>query len=334
MTRGEGASRRILVTGGSGFVGRHLLAELTENARSGDVILQAGREPDCDVPLDLKDVASVSAAVAAARPDVVLHLAGEASVAQAGNNAAATWQLNLVGTMALAVALGEVSPSATLLFTSSAEVYGRAFLDGVVDETVRPAPSSIYAQAKLAAEQMLAAVLPASATLVVVRPSNHIGPGQDERFALPSFAQQIARAELAGETARIQVGNLDTQRDFMDVRDVVRAYRALVDRFAGTGARETFNISSQNVVPIRTLLEALRGDATVASELIVDPERSRASEVPSAAMDSSRLRETIGWVPAIAIEESARDVLNAARRRQYDIGLNQRTGASPKANAR
>ncbi len=325
MTRGGTAAapspHRILVTGASGFVGRHLVDALARSAAPGTRVLSAGRERTCDVMLDLADPASVRLAVEAAAPDVVFHLAGEASVAQAGNNAAATWQVNLVGTMALAAALGTVSPAATLLFTSSAEVYGRAFLDGPVDERTRPEPSSVYAQAKLAAEQMLAAVLPTSATLIVARPSNHIGPGQDARFALPSFAEQLARAEQAGERAQIHVGNLDSERDFMDVRDVVRAYEMLVCQYGGTGARETFNISSQQSRSIKSLLDLLREDARVDSDVIVDPARSRPSEVPIASVSSSRLRDAVGWVPSIEISASVHDVLNAARGDQHHADI-------------
>jgi len=307
--------RRIMVTGSRGFVGRHLIEALARSGHPADRIACPGREPDWTIRMDLADPPSVRSAVEAVVPDVVYHLAGEASVAQAGNNAAATWQANLVGTMALAAALGEVNPAATLLFVSSAEVYGQAFLGGIVDETVRPAPSSVYAQAKFAAEQMLTSVLPPSATLIIARPSNHIGPGQDERFAVPSFARQLALAERAGVPAQIKVGNLESERDFMDVRDVVRAYELLVARYAGTGAREIFDISSQQSRSIRSLLDMLRGHARVASEVVVDPARARPSEVPVAALASSRLREMTGWAPEILIDDTIRDVLNDARSR-------------------
>lgn len=307
------AGRRIMVTGSRGFVGRHLVETLTQSGYPADQIACPGREPACTIRLDLGDAASIRSAVEAAVPDMVYHLAGEASVAQSGHYAAATWQANFVGTMDLALALAEVNPAVTLLFVSSAEVYGQAFLDGPVDEAVRPAPSSVYAQAKLATEQMLAAVLPQSATLIVARPSNHIGPGQDERFAVPSFARQLALAERAGDSARIQVGNLESERDFMDVRDVVRVYELLTRLYAQTGVRETFNISSQQSRSVRSLLDMLRQDARVASEVVVDPARSRPSEVPVALVGSSRLREMTGWAPTIPMDQTIRDVLNDAR---------------------
>lgn len=307
---------RVLITGAGGFVGRHLRAYLSSHEAQGGTVLTAGRRGETvDVILDLGDGESIDAAVAQARPDIVFHLAGEASVAVAGAAAAATWRANVGGSLMLALALGRTNPDATMLFTSSVEVYGRALLDGPVDETARPAPVSTYGKSKLAAELMLGDVLPATAALIVARPSNHIGPGQDARFALPSFAAQLVAGERAGAATIIRVGNLATARDFMDVRDVVRAYAMLAGAFHASRAREVFNIASGTATPVRALLDAMRAEAKVPSEVEVDPERFREEEVETVAVDAGKLVAKTGWRPEYPLARSIRDLMEDCRGR-------------------
>lgn len=305
------------MTGGNGFVGGHLRQALGGGSTESTVLV-AGREPECDIALDLADPASVESAVRSVRPDLVIHLAGEASVAAAAKDAAETWRINVVGTLALATAFGEVSPEGGFFFTSSAEVYGAAFLDGPASETTPSAPTSVYGETKLAAERLLAAVLPQAARLVTVRPSNHFGPGQDARFALPSFARQIAEGERAGGPVSIRVGNLDAARDFMDVRDVVRAYVALLDLPRAAGARDTYNVASGVTHSVGELLDMLRARAVVATGLVIDPQRQRANEIPVAAVDAGLLRSATGWMPAFPVEASIADILGDARRNLRD----------------
>jgi GDP-4-dehydro-6-deoxy-D-mannose reductase len=314
--------RRVLVTGGTGFVGQHLVPLLrSQFAKNADVVVGARGESGTDVILDLADPASIRAAVSVVRPDLVIHLAGEASVAAAENAAELTWRTNVVGTLELAAASGKTDPSLTFFFVSSAEVYGNAFLDGEASEAAPPRPISAYAQSKFAAEQMLEAILPRQARLIVVRPSNHLGRGQGERFALPSFAQQIVHGELEGRAIRLAVGNLDAERDFMDVRDVVRGYLMLIGLVWPEGARETINIAAGVPRSVRSLLDIMRAHALVESEVTIDPSRFRAAEIQRAAVNSERLVALTGWRPAHVIEETVTDVLNDWRER---IGTDRR----------
>ena len=311
--------RRVLVTGGSGFVGGHLLARLLEQLTPEARIIRGGRgEAGTDILLDLANPPGIRQAVEAVRPDLVLHLAGEASVATAAGAAAERWHINLAGSLALADAVGDVSPDSTFLFASSAEVYGLAFLDGDVDEVTVPQPIAVYGQSKLAAEHMLATVLPASATLIVARPTNHIGPRQGERFAIASFAKQLVENERLSRPALIRVGNLNAQRDFMDVRDVVSAYIALLRLQLDPGARELFNISSGTLHSLRYMLDSLRSATAVLSEVVVDNERFRPNEIERAAVNADRIRLLTGWKPIISVERSLRDVLCDWRERNND----------------
>lgn len=311
---------RIFVTGADGFVGRHLLTALRIAAPDALVVC-GGRGPDADVIMDLRVPDSVGVAIAEARPDLVFHLAGEASVASADIASAETWRVNLVGTLALAESLGRTNPAATLLFSSSSEVYGRAFADhGKLTEDRCPLPVSVYAHSKLATEAMLATVLPARTTLICARPSNHVGPGQGLRFALPSFAAQLAESEMAGRWATIRVGNLGAERDFLDVRDVVSAYLLLAARLRGSAAREVVNVASGNPVTIGTLLDKMRALATMPSEVIVDRDRFRPAEVRCATVDATKLRQMTGWTPHYDLGQSVQAVLDDWRAQRAGSG--------------
>lgn len=309
---------RIFVTGGNGFVGMHLLpalqGRLSSDARifvaqHGSAALSIGES----VPFDLFDEHSIRDAILGVRPDLVIHLAGEASVVTASEEAARTWTANFCGTLTLASALAACSPGATFLFVSSAEVYGDAFADGTVTEATAPRPSSVYAQSKLASEQMLASVVPAAGTLIVTRPCNHIGPGQSTRFALPSFAEQIAAGEAEGKPVRICVGDLGSLRDFLDVRDVVGAYIRLIESKALRGRQSIVNVSSGTERSVASMLDQLRGLADIPTEVVIDPERLRPPEPYGRRIDASRLRALTGWAPEWPLERTLREILDWRR---------------------
>lgn len=309
------AFRRILVTGADGFVGRHLVPAIAARLTAGARITLAARKPSAvavgmgdQVAFDLTDSASVAAAIAAVRPDLVIHLAAQASVGQSLATAADTWAINLGGSLALARAIAATVPDCTMLQVSSAEVYGLTFNDSIATEVSPLRPQSAYARSKAAAEAMFTDVLPPSARLIVARPSNHSGPGQEERFVIPAFAAQIARIKQ-GATAEIRVGNLDAERDFLDVRDVVAAYLALLAVAPALPMRCLFNIASGQAVRIGDILARLRELACVETVVTQDPERMRPSEVPRAVIDSAAIRTATGWAPVHALDAMLADVL-------------------------
>ena len=301
------------MTGGNGFVGNHLRAALANKLSALSSLLIAGREPECDVFLELSDAGSVESAVRSVRPDLIIHLGGEASVAAASRDAINAWRINVAGTLALAATFGDCSPAGTFFFISSAEVYGGAALESPATETIPASPISVYGKSKLAAEWMLSSALPSAARLITVRPSNHLGPGQDTRFAIPSFARQIAEGEQADRAVSIKVGNLDARRDFMDVRDVVRAYVALLMLPWAPGTRATYNVASGVTRGVGEIMGMLQSHATVATSLEFDPDRQRANELPSMHVDASLLRAATGWSPLYAIEQTVADILGDAR---------------------
>ncbi|TXN25080.1 NAD-dependent epimerase/dehydratase family protein [Methylobacterium sp. WL9] len=315
---------RILITGVGGFVGRHALRALAEAQAPGDAlagldlhISKAAPEGAILAAIDLLDRDGLSRFVAGFAPTHILHLAGLSSVSQAGGSPAETWQANVVGLLNLAEAVIAGAPGSTLLFASSGEVYGRAFLAGTaLDERTVPMPANTYARTKLAGERLLADVLPAAGIRsVALRPFNHIGPGQDERFVVASFACQIARIEAGLSEPVLEVGDLSARRDFLDVGDVVAAYAAVIRRTDDFETASIFNVGSGRARPISELLDGLRERARVPFEIRIATDRLRPSEIPTASGDASALTRATGWQPRIALANSLARILDEARTR-------------------
>jgi GDP-4-dehydro-6-deoxy-D-mannose reductase len=308
--------QNILLTGGTGFVGP-LLARAVADAwpdanrrllvREGEASCSPDWSP---VTGDLCDPASIERAIAHTRPDLVLHLAAQSSVAESINGAESTWNVNCLGTFHIAAALARHAPEATVFFVSSADVYGAAFAQSPVDERVAPQPLNAYARSKLAAEGLLADVLPKSARLICVRSFNHTGPRQDRRFVLPSFAAQIAAVEQGLQPPRIQVGNLDAQRDFLDVSDVIAAYMALLRHADCLPKRALYNVASGRAQTIRSLLDMMLALAKTPCEATIDSARLRPSDFPIAIGDATRLREATGWTPSRPFEATLKELLD------------------------
>ena len=309
---------RILVTGADGFVGRALLPVLRRRLSASATIHRASRTAAPDRPeiclFDLEDPASVDRAVRDIRPDLVIHLAAQSSVGQSIGGGRRTWTINMGGSLALGLALARHCPECTLFYTSSAEVYGRNFNSGIATEATPLAPQSAYSRSKAATEAMFSDVLPETARLVIVRPSNHIGPGQDVRFVVPSFAAQIVAAERGDQPPTVSVGNLDARRDFMDVRDVVAAYLALLAQAPQLPARTVFNVASGDTISIDEILQRLRAASSAPVDIVVDPARVRPSEIPVAALDASRLRNTVTWRPRHPISDTLAAIVDDLRR--------------------
>jgi GDP-4-dehydro-6-deoxy-D-mannose reductase len=229
--------------------------------------------------------------------------------------------VNVDGTLALAAASGRLPERPTFVFVSSSEVYGDSFRGGAASETTPLHPLSAYAKSKAAAEAGLATALPQGARLVILRPFNHTGVGQDLRFVLPSLAAQVAEIESGRRPARLEVGNLDAVRDFMDVRDVCDAYLAVLGvarqlpRLGVARAESSvFNIASGKPRRIGDYVEMLRRQAKVAFEVAVDPARLRASDIPVMAGSSARLEALTGWRPRVPMEQTLNELLDHFRR--------------------
>jgi GDP-4-dehydro-6-deoxy-D-mannose reductase len=315
-------ARRILVTGGTGFVGQHLLHELNADRRPGDEIVVASYAPaiarpagECSIrALDVRSAEDVERLAAEIRPTHTIHLAAIASVAQAIQAPAAAWAVNLGGSVNLAAALAAHAPDGTLVIVSTAEVYGRSFAEAeIVDEGMSLQPTNPYARSKAAAEAAVADIAPASMRVVIMRPFNHTGPGQDERFVVPAFAAQIARIEAGLAPPTLKVGNLSAERDFLDVRDVVRAYSAVLGRADQLPRRVVLNVASGVPRRVGAILQELRALARREFTIEIDPELLRPSEVPRSVGSPAAIEALIGWRPEIPWQETLRSVLDESR---------------------
>lgn len=291
---------RSLITGGGGFVGHWLADHLRER---GDHVVSVDKE------VDVTDSASLLAALVDAAPDAVYHLAALTHVGQSWDEPLRVLEVNVIGTGALLAAARRCGTDPRVLIVSSAEVYG-AVTDPSrlpLDEGAPTAPLTPYAASKLAGEALaVQAFLGHGQPAIIVRPFNHIGPGQSPNFAVAALAQRIVEADRDGATS-IPVGNLTARRDFTDVRDVVRAYRLLIES-GDPGA--VYNVCSGRDVSIQEIADGLLDLAGTSLALESEPTLMRPVEVPVLRGDPTRLTAVTGWKPEIPLEQTLNDVLD------------------------
>ncbi|MGH3744684.1 MAG: GDP-mannose 4,6-dehydratase [Mycobacteriales bacterium] len=292
---------RALITGGRGFVGRWLAAHLEAE---GDAVVVADSE------VDVTDPAAVERAVLDAAPDAVYHLAARTHVGESWRLPVEAARVNVVGTAAVLAAARRLGAGTRALVVSSAEVYGRVAPGDVpVGEDAPLLPVSPYAASKAAAEQVAGQAWRGFGQRVVVaRPFNHVGPGQDAGFAVPAFARRVAAARRSGAT-ELAVGTVSTRRDFTDVRDVVRAYRLLVQRGEPGGV---YNVCSGRDISMSEVLARLMALAGVGLQVVTDPSLVRPVDLPVLSGDPSRIEAATGWKPEIDLDETLRTVLAEA----------------------
>jgi len=301
---------RALITGGTGFVGVHLSEFLL--ARGDDVLVFSRNAPFRRPPRvryidgDIGDPKQVQSIFDQFRPEAIYHLAAISSLGTASQNPRLALEINVVGTFTIVEAALRLGTPVRFLNVSSAQVYRQD--GGHIDENSLVSPANSYAATKAMAE-WVPRIFSDSATLeyITVRPFNHSGPGQTDQFVLSSFARQIVDIEVGTRAPVLSVGDLDVERDFLDVRDVVQAYRLLIER--GRHG-EIYNLSSGRVYKISEIVAMFARLSSVPFEVRVDPGRVRPRQPRHSDCSPAKLAAHTGFRPAIPLETTLRDLLD------------------------
>lgn len=314
-----------LITGATGFVGCHLAEWLVEQGDDVVGLSHHGRWPT-DAPeaiqrlplfaVDVADGAALQRIMHQVRPDRIYHLAAQANVLESLRDPEATWKTNLLGARRLFdAALG--LPETRILYVSTGNVYGQPpDAELPITEQTPPRPTTPYAQSKLAGEFLAKKyVEQLGVRLFVARPFNHAGPRQDGSYALSHFARQIAELERKGGEGVLVVGNLQVVRDFSDVRDVVRAYQAILE-YASPG--ECYNVASGDSTLLKDALDALLQMTSCRVVVEQDPNLVRSNDLSRIEVDNRMLRERTGWSPRIPLSQTLEDTLNYWRNHYHE----------------
>jgi len=312
---------RVLITGITGFVGRHLKGLL----RPPEYSVFGTSYPDKPLPsehdiffLDLRWERDVFELVKDLKPEAVFHLAALSNVGHSWERRRETLETNLMGTLYILEAVKKFAPRARLLFVSSSDVYGFGGEGGISGPKVLSEKDGYhianpYAFSKLGSELLSDFyVRIENLDVVVTRSFPHTGPGQGPDFVCSDWARQIVLIERGGVVPVMRVGNLAAERDYSDVRDTVRAYALLMQK----GRRgELYNVCSGRGISLKKILDLLLSLSKVKIKVEVDPKKLRKVDIPVLVGDNSKLRADTGWEPRIPFEQTLRDLLDDWRGR-------------------
>ncbi|RWE78165.1 GDP-mannose 4,6-dehydratase [Mesorhizobium sp.] len=308
-------THRIIVTGASGFVGTALL-QLLEREHAGCEVFAFGHGEGQRNPIDLRDRDAVDGAVREIQPVALVHLAAVAAPSDARNDPRHAWDVNVTGTMNLAESVMRQAPEARFVYVGSSEAYGASFQGaaGPLTENTPLRPVNVYGATKAAADLVIGQMSYDGLRAIRFRPFNHTGPGQSDTYVVADFARQVAEIMSGKREPVIHVGNLEAERDFLDVRDVVRAYAIAAIRDFETGPDCVYNIASGRPRRIRDILDQLVSQSGIGIEVREDPGKFRPNEIPIACGDASKARERLNWMPLLPFEQTLADVLGYWRR--------------------
>ena len=306
---------QILITGVTGFVGAYLASELASRYPQARLFgTTFGKTTLASLPpsltlleADLRQSSQLSQVVAAAEPTHVFHLAGFASAA--GTDAALIRAANVEATVALVEALHQQGQPCRLHLASTGYVYGTTQPGEPAQESTPLRPEGLYAQSKAEMERVVEPLSSDLVSITLTRAFNHTGPRQTPVFVVPGFARQLSRIERGVTEPVVRVGNLEAKRDFLDVRDVVRAYCSLLLEQEPKPWR-VVNVASGEAVAIQSILDQLLALTRVPVTVEVDPERLRPADMPECVGDPTLLCGSTGWRKSIPLADTLRETLD------------------------
>ena len=305
---------RALITGSEGFVGKYLREELNQN---GYTVTGVDIRPgEGTVTANLLNTDEVRNVLAEVRPEVIIHLAGQANVGKSWKSPQLTIDLNINAAVNLMEAAREFCPQASIVLVGSSDEYGDLReLGASVNEELPLRPMNPYAISKVAQENMGKAYAKAYGMRVcMTRSFNHGGAGQMPGFMIPDFASGIVRVER-GEAVCVRVGNLSSKRDFTHVKDVVRAYRLIAEKGR---AGEVYNVGSGTTYSAQEILDRLLSFSNVQVHVEQDPERMRPSDTPVICCDHTKITLDTGWKPIYSISEMLQETMDFYRSKYND----------------
>lgn len=303
---------KVLVTGAGGFVGGHLIPSLIEDGH--EVVGTGASAASTGMRfLDIREPELIEAVVKDVKPDRVFHLAGQSSVSLSWQAPSLTYEVNAIGTHHLLDSLNRHVPECRVHVAASSDEYGKVPPeDCPLDESAPLRPVSPYAVSRVAGE-WIARMYYESFGLhaVVTRAFMHIGPGQPPSFATADWARQIALAEAGKAEPVVKTGDLEAVREFGDVRDVVRAYRAVLEHGEPGDA---YNVATGEPHRLGEVLDLLIDMAKVEIRAETDPAKLRPVDFPVLYGDAGKLAQATGWKPEYRLEDTLADLLEHWRR--------------------
>ena len=302
--------KKVLVTGVDGFVAGYLSDYLFKSGYDvyGTTISETYKNDKIKIfKMNLLDAENVSDVIKNISPNMILHLAGQSAVGLSWQKPVLTIDVNVNGTLNLLEAVRINNINSRILIIGSSDQYGTIKPeDCPIKETQLQNPQSPYGISKKTQEEIGKLYVKAyKMNIIFVRAFNHIGARQGKNFVVPDFASKIVKIEKSAVPV-LKVGNLDTLRDFTDVRDIVRGYLMLLE---SGKIGESYNIGSGNVIKIKDILKKLINLSSKKIKIEIDKEKFRPVDVPIVQCDNSKIKKDTGWSPEISIDETLKEVL-------------------------
>ena len=322
MTEGR-LDRPVLITGASGFVGHYVVRALLDAGYGAEQLVALVRDEGEAVAgvgqiaaVDITNEVQVDALIKRVKPRALIHLAAIAAPAEAEIDPELAWAVNVDGTRNLATAMQSYVSDGRFIFAGSSEAYGESFnqIEEPVSEAAPLQPMSIYAETKAAADTLLGEMREDELEIIRFRAFNHTGSGQSDAYVVPAFARQVTRIEAGLQEPVISVGNLDAERDFLDVRQVAHIYARALDIPYGASGDHVYNLASGETRSIKSILDWFVDRARIKVDIVTDPARVKPNDVPKTEADTGRLQSIFTDMPEIAFEQTLADVLDEWRR--------------------